>query len=496
MLKAQRTRVQVIYEGTDITRDISPYLLGYRYTDTENISEDITLDLENRDALWMREWFPSRGDKIRTTIQIIDEKSNVQSLSCGLFEIDEVQAKGPPDKISIKALSALISNEAKDTKKYQAWEKVKYKAIAGEIAARNGYEIVFQIQDSNNKEYDKIDQDNESDVEFLLRISDDLNFGVKIEDKKIIISDEEFYENMPASFVIHFEDQESRRRGTQRNKGFGLLSYDLKQSALTSYTACELNYKDPESGNVYSAYVDNDKEQVTSKVLRLNDKVKSDSEAEDVCRKALEKQNKSTNPAKFSLMPRFPISAKTVIEVKDFGVYDGRYLINSVDHSIDAGGGYSVTLDCSKFIVGAGQLTSGGSKSSSKTNVSNMSPGVEKMIAWAEGKLGRKYSTATRMSPNTFDCSSLVSRSMSAAGMAPPGASWSTRTIASSGYVTPVSHSEIRRGDILNIYDDHAMIYLGNGKVIEAQPGKGVVIGDGSPARLSKYKVYRPNGVI
>ena len=122
MLKAQRTRVQVIYEGIDITRDISPYLLGYRYTDTENISEDITLDLENRDALWMRDWFPNRGDKVRTSIQIIDEKSNVQKLSCGLFEIDEIQAKGPPDKISIKALSALISNEAKDTKRYQAWE--------------------------------------------------------------------------------------------------------------------------------------------------------------------------------------------------------------------------------------------------------------------------------------------------------------------------------------------------------------------------------------
>lgn len=495
MLKAQRTRVQVIYEGIDITRDISPYLLGYRYTDTENISEDITLDLENRDALWMRDWFPNRGDKVRTSIQIIDEKSNVQNLSCGLFEIDEIQAKGPPDKISIKALSALISNEAKDTKRYQAWEKVNYKAIAGEIAARNGYGIIFQIQDSNNKEYDKIDQDNESDIEFLLRISDDLNFGVKIEDVQIIISDEEHYEGMEASFTIFFEDMESRKKGIQRNKGFYLLSYDLKQSALTSYTGCELNYKDPESGNVYSAYVENDKEQVTSKVLRLNDKVKSDGEAEEVCKKALEKQNKETNPAKFSIAPRFPISAKTVIEIKDFGNYDGRYLINSVDHSIDASGGYSATLDCSKFIVGAGQLTSGGG-TRSKDSVNSMSPGIEKMIAWAESKLGKRYSQASRMSANAFDCSSLVARSMSAAGMAPKGASWSTRTIADSGYVTPISHSELRRGDILNIANDHAMIYLGNGKVIEAQPGKGVVIGDGSPERISKYKAYRPNGVI
>lgn len=492
-MKAYRTRVRVIYEGTDITMDISPYLLGYSYTDTDNISEDITINLENRDALWMRDWFPQRGDKLRTSIQMIDEYDNVLELPCGEFEIDEVEAKGPPDKVTIKAISTLISNEAKDTKKYQAWEQIDYMAIASELGSRNGYTVVFNIQPDNNKFYDKIDQDNESDVEFLLRISDDLNFGVKIEDVTIVISDEEYYESMSTLFTIYFEDQEERRKGVQRNAGFGLLSYDLKQSALTSYVGCELNYKDPESGEVYSAYVGNDKEQVTSKVLRLNDKVKSDSEAAEVCKKALEKQNKSTNPAKFSIAPRFPIAAKTIIEIRDFGVYDGRYLINSVDHSVDTGG-YTASLDCSKFIMGAGQLRSGSAGSSS--SVDTQSPGTEKMIAWAESQLGKTYSQKNRMSANQFDCSSLVSRSMAAAGMAPPGAAWSTRTIANSGYVTPVNMNNLQRGDILNKYDDHVMIYLGNNKVIEAVPGKGVVIGDGSAARLSKYKAYRPKGVI
>lgn len=489
-MKAFRTRVKVEYEGEDITNDISQYLLDFNYRDTENVSEDIEINLENRDALWMRDWFPSRGDKIKPTIEIIDEEGNVEELPCGRFEIDDLSAKGPPDRVSIKGISVLLSNEAKDTKKSQAWEKLTYKKIATEIASRNGYEAIFNIEDKNDKEYDKLDQNSESDIEFLLRISDELNFGVKIEDVQIIISDEEYYEKMDPIITIYFQDMEERKKGIEKNVGFVLKSYDLKQSALTSYSSCELNYKDPKSGELISVTVENEKEQVTGKVLRLNQKVKSEKEAEDICRKALEKQNKETNPARFSIAPRIPLSAKSIVEIKDFGVFDGRYLVNSVGHNISSSG-YSVELDCVKFIKGEGLLKSSSNSTEKEKSVSQ-AEGVEKMIEFAESNLGKTYSQKNRMSANSFDCSSLVSRSMSAAGLAPDGAAWSTRTLPTSGYLVEIPMSEIQRGDVLNSYDNHAMIYLGDNRVIESQPGKGVTY---NPLRTAGYKAYRVKGV-
>ena len=52
--------------------------------------------------------------------------------------------------------------------------------------------------------------------------------------------------------------------------------------------------------------------------------------------------------------------------------------------------------------------------------------------------------------------------------------------------------NDLQRGDILNYRRNgkgHAMIYIGNGEVIEAQPKRGVVKGK---LRTQGYTAYRP----
>lgn len=493
-MKTYRTRLKLLYEETDITKDITNSLLDFSYTDSDAESEDLQIKLENSKRLWFKEWFPNRGDKLKPEIEIYDEYEKVKKLPLGIFEVDDIQATGLPNTVTIKAISSLVTGEFKDTKRNQAWEKVKFKSIVEEISKRHGYKTIFHIIDE--KEYDKLDQNNMSDIEFLFKICDELNYGLKVENKIIIITEEAYYEKNEPLFTIYYENLTDEKKGFTRNKDFSLLNYDLKQSALTSYTAAELSYKDPKTGKTYYAKVGNEKEQITGKILRLNKKVKSDKEAEEICKKELEKNNKKTNPAKFTIAPRFPISSKSVIAINGFGQFDGKYLINSVSHNISKSG-YTVDLDCSKFIAGIGMLkrkseeeTKELDDNTSSTNANN-SKGIEAMISYAESNLGKRYSQEERMSKNAFDCSSLASRSMTAGGFAPPGASWSTRTIANSGYLVEVPMSELRRGDVLNSYDNHAMIYLGDNKVIEAQPKRGVSYGN---LRTKGYKAYRPKG--
>lgn len=60
------------------------------------------------------------------------------SLNCGSFKVDEVEYSGPPTKVSIKAVSAALTDGLRETKKTQAWEGYSLQAVAGEIAQRNG----------------------------------------------------------------------------------------------------------------------------------------------------------------------------------------------------------------------------------------------------------------------------------------------------------------------------------------------------------------------
>ena len=54
---ARRTDVEILFDGTDITKEIMPYLLSMTYTDNEEgEADDIKIELQDRDSLWMESW--------------------------------------------------------------------------------------------------------------------------------------------------------------------------------------------------------------------------------------------------------------------------------------------------------------------------------------------------------------------------------------------------------------------------------------------------------
>lgn len=187
--------VSLTYSGKDISLDIAPYLLSFTYTDnSSDKADDISLTLEDRDRLWIADWFPAKGDTVNASIIIHDwEAANrTESLPCGTFEVDQIECSGPPNQIVIKAVSTLVSKPMRQEKHTKAWENVKLSTIAGDATSKNGLTLFWDSPE--NPFFERRDQVEVSDLEFVSSLCRDYGIAVKVTDTQLVCYDEETYE--------------------------------------------------------------------------------------------------------------------------------------------------------------------------------------------------------------------------------------------------------------------------------------------------------------
>ncbi|MDE6902791.1 MAG: hypothetical protein K2P22_08625 [Lachnospiraceae bacterium] len=126
---ARRTSVKIIFDGADITEDITPYFLSLSYKDSEEDNSDtLQIDLQDRDSIWLQSWLEKAINataaaklKISATITPENWGSGGGSLPTGSFELDSVEAAGPPATINISGVSLGYSSPIRQTKKSKAY---------------------------------------------------------------------------------------------------------------------------------------------------------------------------------------------------------------------------------------------------------------------------------------------------------------------------------------------------------------------------------------
>ena len=84
------------------------------------------------------------------------------------------------------------------------------------------------------------------------------------------------------------------------------------------------------------------------------------------------------------------------------------------------------------------------------------------VAAWALTQVGKRYVYATA-GPNTYDCSGLVVAAYARLGIRLPHQSEELM-----GVGRAVSRSELRPGDVIQPFIGHVVIYVGNGRIVEA----------------------------
>lgn len=87
----------------------------------------------------------------------------------GAFTVDEIEHSGAPDRLTIRARSADF-RETLNTRREKSWHQTTVGEVVKEIAARHNLNVALGT-DLTEKTLDHLDQTNESDASFLMKLA-------------------------------------------------------------------------------------------------------------------------------------------------------------------------------------------------------------------------------------------------------------------------------------------------------------------------------------
>lgn len=195
MQDARRAVLVINYNGKDVTTDLAKSLTDFSYNDAApGDADDISINLEDGAQNWQGPWSPTEGDKIKVEIRTInwDKPGEIKKLPLGSFEVDTFDFTGPPDSVSIKALSIPIGADIRQEKRSRSWEKVALKTVAMQVAKSAGLKLLYETKD--NPSYDRLEQSSMSDLSFLVDAAKKEGIAVKVVGGKLVLFDEAEYE--------------------------------------------------------------------------------------------------------------------------------------------------------------------------------------------------------------------------------------------------------------------------------------------------------------
>lgn len=347
---ARRTAVEIAFAGVDITKSIRPYLKSFTYTDNEgDMADDIQIQLHDRDSIWLEKWLneaieAASAAKLKMDSVIVRENWRGDGkdvvLPCGESELDAVDCSGPPDVITIKGTSLPFSAQIRQTKKTKAWENITLSAIANEIAGANGMSCMYES--ANDPFYERVEQIDASDIDFLSRLSDDAGISLKATNSIIVLFDQATYEAKGAVITIKRGDGSY----TKRKLTVG--------AADTQYSSCRVSYVDPSTGKCIEATAkieDYNANAKNNQQLEIKAKVATKDEAKALAEKHLRLHNKYNKSATFTMPGNPALVAGVTVELKGWGAFDGKYIIAQAKHTV-GGSGYTTQIKLRRVLEG------------------------------------------------------------------------------------------------------------------------------------------------
>lgn len=261
-------------------------------------------------------------------------------LDCGQFEVDSVEASGPPSAITIKATSLPFTAQIRQTKKSKAWESYYLSGIAKEMAASSGMACMY-LSDFNPY-YERIEQFQTPDISFLSDLCHKAGISLKTTNNILVLFDQAMYENKPSVLTItkgdHSYTQYKLRAGT----------------ADTKYTSCCVSYTDPATGKCISGISkveDYKEDRKDNQQLNITAKVSTVTEAQTLAGKLLRLHNKFAKTATFTLPGDPGLVAGLTVSLSSWGAWDGKYIITQAKHTM-SNNGYTVQIKLRRVLEG------------------------------------------------------------------------------------------------------------------------------------------------
>lgn len=373
---ARRASVRITFDGTDITEDIKPYFTSLSYKDSEEDNSDtLQISLQDRDSVWLQSWLEkainaTAASKLKISATITPENwGSGGSLPTGGFELDSVEAVGPPATISVSGVSLGYSSPIRQTKKSKAWENYKLSAIAGEIAGNGGLSCMYESD--SDPFYERVEQTKESDMSFLSGLCHDAGISLKCSDGQLVLFDQAKYEAKPPVLTLRRNNGRILPAAPQAYGAYDkqadcgeYIDYRLSIGAAeTQYGSCRVSYVDAATGKLIEGKATAEGEDGESgQCLEITAKVKDAGEAQALAAKHLRLHNKFNRTVSFTLPGNTGLVAGVTVKLEDFGGWSGKYIIKQAEHTVSDSGGYVTKITLRKVLGGSSAGKSGGDK--------------------------------------------------------------------------------------------------------------------------------------
>lgn len=336
-MSARRVELKALYDGQDISQDISSFVKSFSVREViggEADSADITL--QDREELWVSSWFPDRGSTMELSIITYDWNSegDYEELPMGKFEIDEIENSCPPNMVKIKLVSIPNNAEIRSKEKSRSWEKTKLSVIAKDIADNANMELFYDT--AEDPVLDRVEQSEQTDLSLLLKLCKDAGLALKVTDGRIAIFDiAEFEKKDPVTVLIKGQSD--------------ILSFQGKSTIHEIYRACHVKYKQGQKNELIEyTYTDPNKEQ--GMTLEVNEKVSTVEEAEKLAKKKLRAKNQEEVKVSMKVVGNISLLAGLTVQLQGFHIYDGKYIISNSTHAI--GNGYTTSIELKRCLDG------------------------------------------------------------------------------------------------------------------------------------------------
>lgn len=344
---------RIVADGRDITTLINDRLLLLRTSDKPGMeSDEFELRIDDRAQAVA---LPSRGASIEVFLGY-----EAQALArLGSYTVDEVEVTGPPDTITLRGKASDMRGSGKTTRS-GSWEGVSLSKIVGDVAVRNGWDVVCPV----STKVPRVDQRNESDFNFITRLAKQYDCTAKVASGKLLV--------LP-------------RQGGKSASGKTLGVVTLGRADVGRYSfrlgdrgtqkAVKTQYQDPQTGTLQVVALDNEEAPDGLPAVHTDRHIYPDETAARQAAKArLAAFNRSTASVRLEMIGRTDLFAERTIVAQGFKIgLDGEYLIDSVEQVFTASG-WTTTVECNGGKQGKAKAKGKKEKETKPLRVVDVSP--------------------------------------------------------------------------------------------------------------------------
>lgn len=309
---------RVTLNGNDLTGRMAPRLMSLTITESRSDEAD-QLDITLSDADGLLE-IPTRNAKLEVAIGF----EHTGLVEKGEYHVDEVEHRGAPDHIVIRARSAAMDGALR-TRTERSFHKKKIADIVNTIAAANGLEAVVDNY-IGNKLIDHIDQTNESDLAFLNRLGKRFDVVVTVKESKLLFilahgGRKVSGDKMPIKRILRAEgDQHSFIEASRDNSYTGVTAFWLEPR------------KSKRNKVIYGAI---------GNAKQLRETYGNESDALEAAKAEWQRIQRGEATMKFSMAVGVPeLSPQYIIQFPDMKkpISEKDWLIKTITHTLDESG--------------------------------------------------------------------------------------------------------------------------------------------------------------